>query len=408
MLPFLSGVIGVILPCLAYESDSRRNIKETATALNLSLLKLVAIEAGDDCYQDGDLETGINMTSVIEVLLNNLISESVQTKVAVLEWIHHLYTQMPSRMEKHTSQLIFPALLKVLSDKSDEVVVQCLLVLAEGVAKKHASTGLKAQTEDLHYKDFLKCLLDLFRSDKQLLDERGSFILRHLCVLLNAEDIYRTLANILLYETNLKFTSTMVETLNMLLLTASELYVLRNILKNLKSQESVSLFICLYKCWAHSPVSTIALCLLSQNYQHVSDLVKLFGNLELTVDLLTELDKLIQLIESPIFAYLRLELLSSSRGAPLLSALYGILMLLPQTKSFHILKARLDCVPALNICCQTNERIVPTKDLKNSNVDFNNLLEHFNKVQSDQTAYKAQQRAYILSTLQRDMNLVQN
>lgn len=101
-------------------------------------------------------------------------------------------------MEKHTSQLIFPALLKVLSDKSDEVVVQCLLVLAEGVAKKHASTGtfnkslikwvtsnwnlhligLKAQTEDLHYKDFLKCLLDLFRSDKQLLDERGSFILR--------------------------------------------------------------------------------------------------------------------------------------------------------------------------------------------------------------------------------------
>lgn len=59
---------------------------------------------------DGDLETGINMTSVIEVLLNNLISESVQTKVAVLEWIHHLYTQMPSRVKlylhKNDSNLI--------------------------------------------------------------------------------------------------------------------------------------------------------------------------------------------------------------------------------------------------------------------------------------------------------------
>lgn len=40
------------------------------------------------------------------------------------------------QMETYTSTSIFPALLKVLSDKSDEVVVPCLLVLAEGVAKK--------------------------------------------------------------------------------------------------------------------------------------------------------------------------------------------------------------------------------------------------------------------------------
>ena len=67
-------------------------------------------------------------------------------------------------------------------------------------------------------------------------------------------------------------------------------------------QKSASLFECLYKSWAHCPVSTMSLCLLAQCYQHVSDLVIQFANLEITVEFLTEMDKLVQLIESPIFA----------------------------------------------------------------------------------------------------------
>lgn len=70
----------------------------------------------------------------------------------------------------------------------------------------------------------------------------------------------------------------------------------------LSFQKSASLFECLYKSWAHCPVSTMSLCLLAQCYQHVSDLVIQFANLEITVEFLTEMDKLVQLIESPIFA----------------------------------------------------------------------------------------------------------
>ena len=39
------------------------------------------------------------------------------------------------------------------------------------------------------------------------------------------------------------------------------------------SQESCSLFICLYKSWCHDPVSTVALCFLSQNYEHACNLL---------------------------------------------------------------------------------------------------------------------------------------
>ena len=55
-------------------------------------------------------------------------------------------------------------------------------------------------------------------------------------MLLSAEDIYRSLAELLLQESNLKFARLMVETLNTILLTTSELFELRNRLRNLSTQ----------------------------------------------------------------------------------------------------------------------------------------------------------------------------
>ena len=59
---------------------------------------------------------------------------------------------------------------------------------------------------------------------------------RQLCVLLNSEDIYCTLAQILSDEPDVNFISLMVEHLNMILLTSFELFELRLKLKNLESK----------------------------------------------------------------------------------------------------------------------------------------------------------------------------
>lgn len=112
-------------------------------------------------------------------------------------------------------------------------------------------------------------------------------------------------------------------------------------------QESWNLFTTLYRSWCHNPVATIALCLLSQNYKHSSDLIQKFTHIEITASTLKEIDKLVQLLESPIFAFLRLQLLDPSQHAPLVRTLYGILMLLPQSAAFSSLKQRLSCVPAI-------------------------------------------------------------
>ena len=53
---------------------------------------------------------------------------------------------------------------------------------------------------------------------------------------MSSEDIYCTLAEILLEEKDLKFASLMVKNLNIILLTSSELFELRNKLKELSSK----------------------------------------------------------------------------------------------------------------------------------------------------------------------------
>ncbi|CAH1112011.1 unnamed protein product [Psylliodes chrysocephalus] len=389
MLPFMSGIFTAVLPCLSYETDAQRNIKETATAVNYSLMKLISIKNDSDEH----VPTELDLHSVVNVLSQYLIHNSIQTKVAVLKWIHDLYTKLPTKMGEYID-VLFPALLQTtLVDESDQVVQQCLVVMAEVISSPDSN-----KNGDLYYQKFIINLLSSFRENNRLLDERGSFIIRQLCVLLNAEKIYRTLAEILKKEMNLKFASLMVEHLNMILLTSSELYDMRNNLKELLSEESKSLFICLYETWCHNPVATVSLCLLTQSYNHVCDLIQLFGNLEVTVDFLIEIDKLVQLIESPIFAYLRLELLEIPSNKNLIRALYGLLMLLPQTEAFTTLRTRLSCIPSLQLPYEDN-KIIKKKTSLVSSVDFRKLLQHYVEIQDKHKEYKGIQRAKEISSI---------
>lgn len=132
MMSFTSGIILAILPCLAYEGDSKRHIKECSVAVNKNLMELVSQKDKKSEY----LKT-LDLNSVMEVLREFLNNSSVHTKVASLKWIHHLFTEVESEMSTHATSL-FPVLLHVLSDNSDEVVLHGLAVLAEIVKSANA------------------------------------------------------------------------------------------------------------------------------------------------------------------------------------------------------------------------------------------------------------------------------
>ncbi|XP_023678505.1 protein VAC14 homolog [Paramormyrops kingsleyae] len=358
----------------------------------------------------------LDLDGIVQVLGRHLHDSStgMMTRIAVLKWLYHLYIKTPRKMFRHTDSL-FPMLLKTLSDESDEVILKDLEVLAEIASSPAGQTdssgpcdstgcrlelavpasakpGSKADSSpstpstpsmNSYFYKFMINLLQRFSLERKLLEIRGAFIIRQLCLLLHAENIFHSMADILLKEEDLKFASTMVQTLNTILLTSAELFQLRNQLKDLRTQESCDLFCCLYRSWCHNPVATVSLCFLTQNYQHAYDLIQKFGDLEVTVDFLMEVDKLVQLIESPIFTYLRLQLLDVENNPYLIKALYGLLMLLPQSQAFQMLSHRLHCVPNPELM-----RTVP--DLKSSpgsrcpassRVDYKELLQHFDRVQ---------------------------
>jgi vacuole morphology and inheritance protein 14 len=146
----------------------------------------------------------------------------------------------------------------------------------------------------------------------------------------------------------------MVQMLNLILLTADELEPMRRKLKGALTASSSStaktLFETVFNAWCHSPVSALSLCFLSQCYDLASVMITNFGNAEITVGLLMQVDKLVQLLESPIFVHLRLQLLdrSNDQHEALMKSLYGLLMLLPQTTAYKTLYNRLTAVSSLH------------------------------------------------------------
>ena len=149
---------------------------------------------------------------------------------------------------------------------------------------------ISASSEDSYFTSFMSNVLELFSTDRRLLESRGSLIIRQLCLHLNAERIFRTIAEILEKDDvslswfiaatraetqDLDFASMMVVKLNMILITSPELADFRRRLKNLESKDGQMLFSSLYRSWCHNAVAVFALCLLAQAYEHASNLLQI-------------------------------------------------------------------------------------------------------------------------------------
>ncbi|KAL2869867.1 vacuolar protein 14 C-terminal Fig4p binding-domain-containing protein [Aspergillus lucknowensis] len=281
-----------------------------------------------------DLDYGLAVSSLTLQFLN----EHEVTRVAALSWLLMLHRKAPRKVAAFNDG-IFPALLKTLSDPAEAVVTKDLQLLSQ----------ISRNSEDSYFKSFMVNLLQLFSTDRNLLENRGNLIIRQLCMNLSPERIYRTLADCLEKEDDIEFASIMVQNLNNNLITAPELAELRKRLRNLDSKDGQTFFVTLFRSWCHNAVSTFSLCLLAQAYEQAYNLLQVFAELEMTVNMLIQIDKLVQLLESPVFTYLRLQLLEPERYPYLYKCLYGVLMLLPQSSAFAALKNRLNSVSSIGL-----------------------------------------------------------
>ncbi|KAG4148862.1 hypothetical protein ERO13_D05G309600v2 [Gossypium hirsutum] len=300
LFPYYADILGAILPCI---SDKEEKIRVVARETNEALR---SIEANPT--------ENFDVGGILSIARRQLDSEWEATRIEALHWISTL-------LNRHRAEVlcflndIFDTLLKALSDSSDEVVLLVLDI--------HACIA----QDPPHFRQLVVFLVHNFRIDHSLLERRGALIIRRLCVLLDAERVYRELSTILEGEADLDFACVMVQ--------------------SLVNAAGKDLFVSLYASWCHSPMAIISLCLLAQTYQHACAVIQSLVEEDINAKFLVQLDKLIRLLETPVFAYLRLQLLEPRQYIWLLKALYGLLMLLPQQSSaFKVLRRRLKTVPS--------------------------------------------------------------
>ncbi|KAJ1553203.1 hypothetical protein HK405_008636, partial [Cladochytrium tenue] len=355
MLAFVPELAGAILPSLAHSIEPIRGLAMEANANLFRLVSDAQVGATEGAAAgtvaqtstafdsssavsvgSGGAPGAFDIQSTVDTLTFQFQDENEETRVASMDWLIMLHRKAPKKVLS-SDDSSFHALLKALSDTSEEVVRRDLQLLAQ----------ISHYSDEEYFMRFMVNLLSLFSSDRRLLETRGALIIRQLCLSLNSERIYRAFAEILERDEDLEFASSMVQNLNIILITAPELSDVRRRLRNLESRDGLVLFAILYRSWCHNAVAAFALCLLAQAYEHAANLLQVFAELEVTVSLLVQVDKLVQLIESPAFTYLRLQLLEPDRHPHLYRCLFGVLMLLPQSSAFVTLNKRLNSVGSM-------------------------------------------------------------
>ncbi|POM67053.1 VAC14 family protein [Phytophthora palmivora] len=183
----------------------------------------------------------------------------------------------------------------------------------------------------------------------------------------------------------------MVQTLNLILLTANELEHLRDILRRSfqprASEDDVQVFTALFRSWCHNPIAAFSLCLLAQSYSVSAALISKFADIDASVGFLMQIDKLVQLLESPIFIHMRLQLLEIQEDyhTDLVKSLYGLLMLLPQSAAFRVLRDRLASVTSMATAIGRIDLNGDARRLRAPRIDADALLAHFESVQAKHT-----------------------
>ncbi|ONK61345.1 uncharacterized protein A4U43_C08F28900 [Asparagus officinalis] len=374
IVPYYADILGATLPLI---SDKEEKIRVVARETNEELRALRA-----------DPTEGFDIGAMLSISRRGLTSEWEATRIEALHWIGALLTRYQAEVIPHLND-IFDSLLTALSDPSDEVV---LLVL-----EVHASIAQDAS----HFRQLLVFLVHTFRSNHLLLEKRGALIVRRLCVLLDAERVYREFSMILEGEDDLGFASIMVQALNLILLTSPELAGLRSLLnQSLVNNAGRDLFLSLYSSWCHSPMATICLCLLAQAYSHAGSIIQSLGEEDINEKFLIQLDKLIRLLETPTFVYLRFQLLEPGKFTWLLKSLYGLLMLLPQqSAAFKILRTRLKTVPLNSYSSEQLRRLQNLQISDNRHQDAENTINFAHRLQQF-GHMRRQHRMYAKSHLQ--------
>jgi len=302
LLPFTHSYIRAILPNVSSKEEAIR-----AAALKVddgltSMVRKYLVEVDETSpwfHHGGDTRNFSaaelkeypccpNIFLVLEEQMEVLKRADVPTRLAALNWIKMINNAKPSLVDLHFD-MVFTGIVETLSDPSLDVV-SCAISVVSAICVSGKSKKGK-------FDKFIRSLISVLEDNEQALLSRAGYIFKLLSVEVGGELTYSTTARLLADFSNKQFVTLLVTTMHTLLLTAHELQPLREQLK--KDGPRGTVFVTLYTCWCYNVVAAIALCFLARGYSLAYRLVTFCGDMELSVHTLFQLDRLIQLIESP-------------------------------------------------------------------------------------------------------------
>ena len=328
---FASGLIDqmptILASVLANASHPNKEVRAAALEADSALLGCDPPKGKKD-----DVWKKVSIPSLLSSILLEANSHEEPSRLLAWKWILFLLSKSQEQVLSSSPSLI-PSLLDSIGDGSEALVSQGLEVISA-----------LAASNSHQFRQVLSLLLDQFRGGEagvSLLQRVGTLTIRRLVKRLGGEQVLSELSIILDGEQNLHFASMFVQALNLLLLTSPELSSVRQTLKNPGSV----LFDSLFPAWSHSCGAALSLCFLSAKFSIARDLIHSFADLNVGAEVLLQMDRLVSLLETPAFTFLRLQLLKPRSHPDLLQALLSLLALLPQSNSWRTLNTRISSIP---------------------------------------------------------------
>lgn len=378
-IPFYTKILSLLLKLLC---DRDREVSTIARMVNDKLL--ILCDKYDELQQNS---TPIAYGPIVNSLTLQFFDSKVEAKIACLDWLSLIYQKSPDEILAHNDTM-FLTLLNSLSNKDSRLIEKALSLLQK----------LCSESNDSYLKKFLEDFLNFLGRDSNLLKTRANYIMRKICTSLSPERIFRVISLILNTYEDTVFVRMMIQILSTNLITAPEMFSLR---KKLRSGDDPLFFTLLFKTWCVNPVSAISLGLIAENYELVYSVIQELANYELSLNDLVQLDILVQLFESSVFTRMRLQLLEQQKSQCLYKCLYGILMLLPQSKAFDILNRRLNSINIWtlqpynnptgfyrqrNISGSVSDSDISQRSVSQNKLKNQELLNHFNEAMNKEQA----------------------
>lgn len=311
--PVLTGAV------LRAVSDAHQTVMTTALLINQDLTRLVRFT-----------EEGVPFEAVAGQVLTGLGHVQPLTRRTALSWVAMLLDRSPAKLMAMASDFLGQILDNAAGECDDDELSLHIQVLAL-MARREADEGAGAEGEGCFGDRMLREVAELLRdSSNGLLERRGSYVLRHMCVVMDPARVYTVLARHLWAieagaeddpmededkdaaaepdaaeadvsagegeladEESAEFAFVVVEMMALVLLTAPELAPLRARLQpsvpaaivppmaggslavpTHTPETAAEVFGCLFKTWACNPVASLLLCLLAEQYEVACGIVQ--------------------------------------------------------------------------------------------------------------------------------------